>query len=307
VRPLPPIDRFTDRYQPAKLRASAGVVGDVGTCGAEGASSSLEEGSLKNHPRYDCILKDFGEGHVVCTGVFFEGPRCKVSSENAPVEIVREMPEYFQAERDVANIRRAKRTVRERIWMLRGDRMLTLTRRGKFETVDDAWAAWKKFCNLARKLWGERWQFVVVPEAHKEGGFHLHVALKGYFDAGMARRMWYRALGGTGRESGSETPGNIDFTQARTGARSRTRIANYLAKYLGKELGAVFRGRRAFATSRGIPSPRVVRWSQAVHIGASAIGIAMRRVRGVVPERLEGLGWWEFQVGGFHGFVISPL
>lgn len=273
---------------------------------ARAASSSLEEGSLKNTPHYEIVLKDFGDGVVVCTGVFRDCSS-RVSSEGAPVELVNELPECFLAERDVANLRRSRRNLRDRVWMLRADRMLTLTKRGKFSSTDEAWAAWKQFCRYARKLWGARWQFVVVPESHKTGGFHLHVALNGYFDVGMLRRIWYRALGGTGRESGSDTPGNIDLSGAVASSRSRTRIANYLSKYLGKDIGAVFRGRRSLASSRGIPAPRTLRWSQAVHSGSSAIGVAMRRLRGLVPERLTALGWWEFTTGGFHGFVISPL
>jgi hypothetical protein len=282
---------------------------DEAVSGAEGASSSLEEGTLKNHPHFQVTLKDFGDGVVVCTGVFRErglGKR-RVSSDGAPIEVVRELPEYFEAERLVESRRRSKRTLRDKVWMLRADRMLTLTKRGKFQSVDDAWAAWKALSRLARKFWGTRWQFVVVPESHREGGFHLHVALCGYFDAGMLRRMWYRALGGSGRESGTDTPGNIDITGDRAGARSRTRIASYLAKYLGKDVGTVLRGRRALASSRGISPPRIVRRLQVVECGSSAVAVAMRWVRDVVPARLVGLGWWEWTGGGFHGFVISPL
>jgi hypothetical protein len=301
-RTYKPYGRFSPTNPPSSPVALSSASG--GAAGA--ASSNLEEGSLKNLPHYAVVLKDFGDGQVVCTGVFLEN-RARVSSAGAPVELIGELPEHFLAERDVANARRAKRTLRERVWMLRADRMVTLTKRGKFETTDDAWAAWKGFCRYARKLWGARWQFVVVPESHREGGFHLHVALNGYFDVGMLRRIWYRALGGTGRESGIDTPGSVNISGAVTSSRSRTRIANYLAKYLGKDFGSVFRGRRSLASSRGIPAPRVVRWAQAVHSGSCPIGVAMRRLRGLVPERLTALGWWKFETGGFHGFVISPL
>jgi hypothetical protein len=305
--------------------------------GPEGPpSSSLEERTLNGDldlrqqfsgPRYECRLKDYGDGKVLAVGVFFEeapkyGRRAKrvvdaaaelvedEDAERGPLDAASSSPRVLPAlaaERSDRARRRARQTCRDRIWMLGADRMLTLTKRGKFRSTDEAWSAWDLFRRSARKFWGERWQFVVVPEAHREGGYHLHVALRGFFDVGMLRRLWNRALGGTGRESGPDTCGNVDITGAVSSPRSRTRIANYLAKYLGKDLGEVIRGRRALASSRGIPAPRIVRWNQVVNSGRSAVGIAQRKVRELVDARLEGLGWWEFQCGGFHGFVISPL
>jgi hypothetical protein len=301
----------------------AGVIDNTRPAGsaAEGGSSSLEESTLKGQldavrfpenpsgAHYRCTLKDFGQGRVVCTGVYLDSSvfRRKVSSERAPAKLVAELPEFFVAERSEFARRRARRTLREKIWMLRADRMLTLTKRGKFPTTDDAWKAWHHFCKLARKFWGPRWQFVVVPEAHKEGGFHLHVALHGFFDVGMLRRFWARALGGSGNESGADTRGNVDITGAVASPRSRARIANYLGKYLSKDLVAVLRGRRALASSRGIPAPRIVRWNQAITTNVSQVGIAQRKLSELVDTRLDAMGWWEFSLGGFHGFVISPL
>jgi hypothetical protein len=231
----------------------------------------------------------------------------RYAASNASDPVLRELPEYFSADRSEFARRRAKKVLREHVWMLRADRILTLTKRGKFTTTDDAWLAWKAFCRLARKFWGERWQFVVVPELHQEGGYHLHVALKGFFDVGMLRRIWSKALGGTGHESGADTRGNIDITGAVASPRSRSRIASYLAKYLGKDVGAVLRGRRALAASRGIPAPRIVRWDQALDLGRSQVGIAQRKIRELVDGRLEANGWWEWNLGGFHGFLIAPL
>jgi hypothetical protein len=297
------------RFSLTNPRSSPGSPSSASGGAAGAASSSLEDCTLKNLPHYACTLKDFGDGRITCVGVFLEdscrGRRHSASLVGEPV--LRELPEYFTAERSEFSRRRARKVCRERIWMLRADRMLTLTKRGKFLDTDEAWAAWKAFCRLARKFWGERWQFVVVPELHREGGYHLHVALNGFFDVGMLRRIWSKALGGTGHESGADTRGNVDLTGAVASPRSRSRIASYLAKYLGKDVGAVLRGRRALAASRGIPAPRVVRWLQALDLGRSQVGIAQRKIRELVDGRLEANGWWEWNLGGFHGFLIAPL
>lgn len=281
---------------------------------AGGASSSLEECTLERGPHYAVTLKQFGDGLVTCQGVFHEtGWRGRNRSQRL-VDDSKVVHSSILRERSEFSLRRARRTLRERAWMLRVDRLLTLTKRNKFSDRDEAWLCWKSFTGHARRFWGRKFQFIVVIEPHQIGGYHLHVALSGYFDVGILRRLWMKALGGKGNESGSKSPGNVDISGAVSSPRSRTRIASYIAKYLGKDVDALFRSRRSFASSGGIPAPRIVRWTQAVYSATDPIAVAMRRLRDVVsPDargrggRLVALQWWRFQFGGVHGFTITPF
>jgi hypothetical protein len=129
---------------------------------------------------------------------------------------------------------------------------MTLTKRGKLATVDEAWGAFKRFSRLMDRQYGEKWRYVVVPELHAdETGWHLHVGVTGFFWVGLVRRMWCRALGGRGDERGPDTFGNIDL-QRITGAKAWARVGRYLGKYLGKGFVTLPANKRAFAASSGL-------------------------------------------------------
>lgn len=131
------------------------------------------------------------------------------------------------------------------------DHLWTFTKRGKFADPDELWAVWKEFNRLMEIRFGDRWQYVAVPELHNDGvTWHLHAAVPGFFLVTTLRTLWHRALGGVGSCAGSDSPGNVDakFIKGR-GPRS---IANYICKYVGKGFGSVATGRRVFSSSAGI-------------------------------------------------------
>jgi|GEM_PF-1537916 len=167
------------------------------------------------------------------------------------------------AARYASSIKRSRKTIRERCLQLNADHMLTLTKRGKFSSTDEAWKAFNRFNRLMTKLKGNAWQYVAVPEMHADGEtFHMHIAVRGFYWAGLVRKLWQKALGGTGYESGENTLGNVDlkaFRRTRSGATAVRRIAGYIAKYIGKGAESVRMHRKLFATSRGL-HPTEVSW-----------------------------------------------
>ena len=134
--------------------------------------------------------------------------------------------------------------------------MWTFTKRGKFSDLDELWGVWKEFCRLMSVRFPAReWRYVAVPELHQDGEtWHLHVGVPEFWDVTVLRRLWYRALGGSGRESGPDTPGNLDVRDkaARRGARSARVIAGYIASYVGKGLGGASSGRRLFSSTKHV-------------------------------------------------------
>lgn len=297
----------------ARYAAASGVGGR----GPQGHGLNLDSGTLNDSqvpcsgPGWSVTLLDFGGGVVEATAVFSERRRrlktpkelgrgeARLKEGGALAEIV----EVLDRERRMRSVRRAKQSMKRRVYALCPDRMLTLTKRGKFADIDAAWAAWSRFERICSRFFGERWKYVVVPEQHSDGTYHLHVALKGFFDVGMLRRFWYRALGGTGRETGEQTPGSVNIAPVRVGGRTRLRIASYLRKYMGKDLAACAAGRRSFAASRGLVPVRIARWREPIHLGRDAVSVVTRRIRALVGN--VTLEWFEWCEAGLEGFTVK--
>jgi hypothetical protein len=161
-----------------------------------------------------------------------------------------------EVERWEKNKHRAKAQVRHLCRCLGADHLWTFGKRGKFAALDEVWLAWRSFGRLMRAEYGVAWAYVAVPELHADGEtWHLHAAVRGFWDVVALRRLWYRALGGSGDESGQDTPGNVDAKYIRQGQRgpcSHRAIAGYISAYIGKGFGAVASGRRLFAPSECI-------------------------------------------------------
>lgn len=276
-------------------------------------SRTLNDSSSFSGPGWAVTLMDFGGGVVEATCVFSERRRrLKTPSELDRGEVrlkaggaLGEVVEGLDRDRALRSVRRSKQSMKRRVYALCPDRLLTLTKRGKFPDIDSAWAAWQRFERVCSRFWRGKWKYVVVPEQHSDGTYHLHVALKGFYDVGLMRRFWYRALGGTGREKGEQTPGSVNIAPVRVGSRTRLRIASYLRKYMGKDLGSCVRGRRAFACSRGLVPIRVARWREPVHLGADAVAVVTRRVRALVGIRDLTLEWFEWSEAGLEGFTVK--
>jgi hypothetical protein len=132
------------------------------------------------------------------------------------------------------------------------DRLLTLTRREKepalFWTLDQWAAAWSRFV-LQSKRAGIELQYVAIPERHKKGNYHLHVALCGRIHINTARRIWWAICGGHGQ-------GNVDvrFRPNQAATERLAGLAKYLSKYLTKQFGSdAFNKKRYWASRHDLP------------------------------------------------------
>ena len=133
---------------------------------------------------------------------------------------------------------RASRKVRQLCLEIRADRLLTLTSRHILTDYDDTIATWKRFMRILDNA-GEKFDYIAVPELHKNGEhYHIHAAINGFVRADMLRRCWQIALGGKGDEKGVNALGNVDIKRnPRNGADKNKQtigIARYISKYITK-------------------------------------------------------------------------
>lgn len=144
---------------------------------------------------------------------------------------------------------RARRKMRLKLSMMRADRMFTFTKRGGFETPEEAYGAFAKFIRLYSRhpaLKGKKLQVVAVPEVHtgkrgvrgaNYGKFHIHVAMHGFHKFEHMRLYWHRALGEKFERTGEDSPGNINLPPDKGGRRQAAGfkgVYRYMAKYISK-------------------------------------------------------------------------
>ena len=169
--------------------------------------------------------------------------------------------------------RRAKSQVRRKCMVIAADRLLTLTFRANVQDLDEAWKCFGYFNKLMRWRFGERWQYVAVPEFQKRGAVHFHLAVNGYYHANTVRRLWHRAVGGY--------DGNVDFTspkKIKKNSWNPKRVAGYLAKYMSKCDVVGFNGRR-YSSGGKIQLPDPVK-------GWLALGLSTIQVLRQIIERM---------------------
>jgi hypothetical protein len=143
----------------------------------------------------------------------------------------RPCPPAEREERDRLNrekaSRRAAKTVRQACAFVGADRLLTVTYRGAMTDLERLVRDWHELVRRIKRVKGGRWDYVAVPERHKSGGWHLHVALRGRQDYRLLRSVWWSIVG--------EGQGNIDVRNPGRGERLQThKLAAYIAKYIGK-------------------------------------------------------------------------
>jgi len=153
--------------------------------------------------------------------------------------------------------RRAKQQIRLRCKSLGVDRLVTLTYRGAQSDL----ALLKAHFHVFRKSLARanaRLSYVAVPERHKSGGLHLHLAVAGYLPVVTVRRLWRSAIAAQG------FTGNVDISYNRglQGAGVTERLSGYISKYVSKALEEERpKGSRSYWSSMGIEIPEaVVTW-----------------------------------------------
>jgi len=191
-----------------------------------------------------------------------------------------------------ANRRRAVRRTKQQVrWMTKefqADRLFTLTYRGNMSDKEKLKRDFRKFLDYVRKGWGglegiPDWRYVAVPEKHhgggeNDGGYHIHCAVKGWQKISFLRAAWYKALGGTGKEKGEETPGQVNIESPESKRWGKVakdwktgKLAAYLTKYISKTFDESEANAKRFYRSRGLALPKKERFMLAATDLISAI------------------------------------
>ena len=143
------------------------------------------------------------------------------------------------------SVRRASQNVRWNVRQMRGDRLFTLTYRENMEDRDQLKKDFKQFLQNVKRGWNGQggikdWKYVSVIERQDRGAYHIHCAVRGWQKISFLRSAWARALGGTGKETGTETLGNVDVTSPKKkfGTRKKewktSSLSAYITKYMAK-------------------------------------------------------------------------
>jgi hypothetical protein len=215
---------------------------------------SMRPDSSKPSPYYVLRVRDFGAGAV--EGIAYRGDltpkRRKLEDRlQTPKDSTRDKMEVADLQRSE---RRARRLVRHRLMGIQADRLLTLTYR---ENKEDLQGCWKDFHRFRRMMFKTfpNFAYVVVPERQKRGAWHFHLGVKGFYNVGIVRAFWRKAISGDRKAD----VGNIDITSPRKGgAWQRVKLARYLAKYLTKDMDVQTMHSRRFASSHNIQPPTEV-------------------------------------------------
>lgn len=167
---------------------------------------------------------------------------------------------------------RASRRVRQLCLEIRADRLLTVTSRNLLTDYDELTATWKRFMRLLENA-GEKFEYVAVPELHKNGEhYHIHAAINGFARVELLRRCWQIALGGKGDERGENALGNVDIKSSRRKGQHKSKqaigVAKYISKYITKSYIEHHQfNRKRYWAPRSIKLPESTgEWMQAEHV-----------------------------------------
>lgn len=125
------------------------------------------------------------------------------------------------------------------------------------------------------------WQYVAVLERQQRGAYHIHCAVKGWQRIKFLRACWYKALGGTGDETGENTPGAVNVTNpdkkkwGHTGKQWKVnKLSGYLTKYLSKTFDQSAEEKKRYWHNRDLKPPT----KQRFWIGGAGIVSAIQEV-----------------------------
>lgn len=170
------------------------------------------------------------------------------------------------------NARRAKSTVIDKAIQAGMNSLHTLTFKENVTDLDEALRCFDLYRRKCSKLL-KGWRYVVCWQQQKRGAWHFHLAtyrLPRYLtDKGVKinswdvmRKLWRQCAGIYG--------GNFDEVkqERRNGSRMPLKragqIARYIGRYIGRDIGdaenEALKGRKSFATSKGIDKPVPLRY-----------------------------------------------
>lgn len=279
-------------------------------------------------PQYLATLKGYGpNGAELIYRTVHEQPRDPTHPrEHTPPRLKAGTP---RMEADPINVQksawRARSDIRSWLRMMctpgRDYRLVTLGKRLGLVDHKECFLALGKFRKLVDRHYPGV-SFIAVPELHLGGGanhgtYHIHCVM--VFPVGMRpmysvfHRLWWRALGGTGKEKGTEVPGNCDFakTHAKDGTRyTACQAARYLSKYVSKTVFDGKVGQKRFTTTHGAPDPVKRYWWEPIDLNHSATrSRAVQLLRGWFPAKDYSIFHKTFTDGGdtYHVFSAEPV
>jgi hypothetical protein len=199
-------------------------------------------------------------------------------------------------------------------------RMLTGTKRGGLPDLESCWAAVAAFRRQVERYYPGV-AMLAVPELHLGGGLNhgtFHVHMIAVFQPkqrpmyAIFHRLWNRALGGTGAEKGTDTPGNLDFAKTHAGDGSRftaCQAARYISKYVTKCTMVGNVGQKRFTTTHGAPDPVKRYWWEPIDNNHAATrSRAVQLLRQWFPGDTYSILSKTFHSGGdtYHVFSAEP-
>lgn len=230
-----------------------------------GGSWHVQQKTVDGYSEFVAIEDPEGDllrGHGSKSDVVKRGP-----TEQPDLEL--NWDELWEKNRIAA--RRSKRGLKWAVLGLGGDRIFTLTQRGRIESYAQAWALWSQFEQACSRRFAN-FMAVAVVEPHTLDGYHVHFVVNRYFDVSSMRLWWHRILTGNkklrGVLRGEDSPGNVQVGKPH-GTR---KIAKYLAKYLGKSFEGIQSVRiKRFASSKGIRPPVITRSRMPSSVGGEVL------------------------------------
>lgn len=287
----------------ARIAALGILEGDPNSLGRSRAqrepSPNLDSSPRLSQSGFTVTVLDFGDGIVEARAVFVPGTKRLKAPKDESAEPI-ERPD--NADKAAWRARRAARSLRWRCLALKPTHFLTFTKRGKFGSLEEARATWRKFYKLVTSFKNVNFRYVAVPEMHADGeSYHIHVAVDCRYEVSFLRRLWYRALGGRGDEKGQETPGGLNARYMGKHRKDRLRIAGYMAKYLGKSFDGSTNARKAYWCSQGLKPDSVEKVFEPV---GDCILVRVRdRVAPLAPKSLWRVFEWSYV--GLSGFIMK--
>ncbi|KVC58890.1 hypothetical protein [Burkholderia stagnalis] len=195
--------------------------------------------------------RNFGDGQVEVTATRFDRYMGALSLNAMP------KAKRGESENSESNLmdaaKRAKQQVRLRCKTIGANHMVTLTYRGAMADKDrlkrDFDALRRRLARLP-KLHAGSWDYVAVPERHKSGGWHLHIAVKGRQNVRVLRSIWWSIVG--------DGMGNVHVRNPFKEKGLRHMLAAYLAKYITKNFTDHALNEKRYWASRGVVVPEVM-------------------------------------------------
>ena len=156
-----------------------------------------------------------------------------------------------------SSIRRAKKTMRQKMLTIAANRLLTLTFRENLTDRDVAFQRFDYFKKLLKRN-SFNLQYVGVIEFQKRGAIHFHLAINRKVNYNFLRKLWRQATGDLGGNIDVQNPKNCGFASF-----NPRRLSGYLTKYLKKAFAdnTEFNKRRYFSSKKIIPPKPSIYWS----------------------------------------------